>query len=180
VSSATAQQGDTVALVVADDVIVNGYVVMARGADGLGEIERAWPASANSSGNVLLAAKWVRAVDGSKIGVNGELTVAGRGPSGRTDGAATVSNGVQAASSTVAASTSGGTNAAANLVGSVSGLFGHLNRLRQADPKGTDAAIEPVRSISVEVRNPNGVTIVSSQKASRASPASPGADNDIK
>jgi hypothetical protein len=173
VSSSKAQPGDSVVLQLADDVVVNGYVVMARGADGLAEVESATPASANGSGELKLVFKWVRAVDGSKIGVSGDCDVAGRTTSGSANGAnSTLSEGLQAASSTVATSSGIG-----NLISHSSGLLGHLT-LGHASSKGTDASIEPARTISIEVRNPNGVTIVSSQKSSLKSSA--GDDGDVK
>jgi len=177
VSSYKAQAGDSVALQVADDVVVNGYVVMARGADGLAEVESATPASATSPGELKLVFKWVRAVDGSKIGVNGELNGAGRAPSDRASAATSaLSDGLQTASSTVTSS-SGGTSTVANLIGQSGGLLSHLGLLNHLSSKGNDASIEPDRTISIEVRNPNGVTIISSQKSSRPSASD---DSDVK
>jgi hypothetical protein len=78
VSSKTAHVGDTVPLKVTEDVIVNGYVVIARGADGKAVVDAAQPAQMNSTpGTLHVTYKWVRSVDGSKIGVNGIFTAQG-------------------------------------------------------------------------------------------------------
>jgi hypothetical protein len=156
VSSSRAQAGDTIALQVADDVVVNGYIVIARGADGLAEVTSATPAGANSNGQLAIQYKWVRAVDGSKIGVTGTSSLAARSNSNDSDPATTLSDGSNAAQSA-------GITQAANYLQRVSGVFKNLT----AHAKGNDISLEPDRTISLEIRNPAGVSIISSQRSSQ-------------
>jgi hypothetical protein len=162
VTSAKAQSGDPVPLVVADDVVVNGYVVIARGADGLAEVDSATPAASNSSGQIRVIFKWVRAVDGSKIGVTGERSGTGGNNNGNADAASTLFDGSNAA-------WSAGAYQASQAMQVVGNVFGHIAE----HAKGNEAAIEPTKTISLEVKNPNGVTIVSSQKSTND-------DSDVK
>jgi hypothetical protein len=179
VLSSKVQEGDSVVLQIADDVVVNGYVVMARGADGLAQVESVTPATANSPGQLELECKWVRAVDGSKIGVQGDFKAAGRANSGGGNTAtSTLSSGLQAASNM--GSNSGALGAVSNLLGSSGGLLSHLGGLGHVS-KGNEASIEPDRTISLEIRNPFGVTIASSQKSSQKTSASSASDDsDVK
>jgi len=168
ISSSRAQVGDTVALQVAEDVVVSGYVVIAHGADGLAEITTASPAGANSSGQLLVQFKWVRAVDGSKIGVTGTASLTGRTNSNDSDPSSTLSDSSNAAQSA-------GATQVANVLQRASGFFRNIT----AHAKGNEAAIEPDRTFSVEVRNPNGVNIISSLRSSQPATTAKD-DSDVK
>jgi hypothetical protein len=141
-------------LQVAEDVVENGYVVMAKGAEGIAVVDSITPASASSPGQVHLTFKWVRAVDGSKIGVTGQHTGVGRSGSDGADAASTLND-------TSNAATSAGVYQAANILGRAQNVLKNLT----AHAKESDASVSPNQTISLEVRNPNGVTIVSSQKS---------------
>lgn len=68
ISSATAQVGDIVNIVAAEDVVVNGYVVIAKGAGGQAEIASVEQAHGNGgSGKLGIKMDWISAVDGEKI-----------------------------------------------------------------------------------------------------------------
>lgn len=162
VSSSRVQPGDEIPLQLAEDVVVNGYVVMAKGADGAAVVESVVPASADSAGQIGLTFKWVRAVDGSKIGVTGQHMAAG-GPGSNTDAAdvfSTLSDTTNAA----------GAYEAANYLGRARNLLKSFS----SHAKQSEATVNTSRTISLEVRNRNGVTITSSQRASANN------DNDVK
>jgi hypothetical protein len=99
ISSARAQSGDPVALTVADNVIVGGYVVIAKGAEALGMFDTVSPAGDGTPGSIVLTIKWVRAVDGSKIGVTGQQTGSGRTTASGADITTTLSDTSNAANS---------------------------------------------------------------------------------
>lgn len=68
ISSATANVGDTFAVTAIDDVSVNGWVVIPKGAAGQGEVmsvERA--GSHGHAGNLGIKMDWIFAADGEKI-----------------------------------------------------------------------------------------------------------------
>lgn len=68
VSSATAQVGDIINIVAAEDVVINGYIVVAKGAGGQAEIASVERAHGNGgSGNLGIKMDWISAVDGEKI-----------------------------------------------------------------------------------------------------------------
>ena len=153
VSSRTAHSGDSVPLRVTEDVIVNGYVVIARGADGKATVDAAQPAQTNAApGALTVTYKWVRAVDGSKIGVNGVFSAHGPNASfGETQ--STLNN---------AASTASDQNIpqATNVINRVSNLFGHA----RAASTGGEAQLDAARVVDVGVHT-NGVAILSNQRA---------------
>ncbi|HET9029392.1 MAG TPA: hypothetical protein VFN49_04380 [Candidatus Aquilonibacter sp.] len=68
ISSGTANVGDTFEFKADDNVVVNGWVVIARGAEGRGEITKVDHAGGNGHpGSLGLQLDYVYAVDGEKI-----------------------------------------------------------------------------------------------------------------
>jgi hypothetical protein len=68
VSSASAKVGDTIALSAADDVIVDGHVIVKKVAEGQAEVMVAEHSGGNGhAGKLGLQFDWVAATDGSKI-----------------------------------------------------------------------------------------------------------------
>ena len=68
ISSATAQVGDVVTIAATEDVIVDGYVVILKGAGGQAEITTVERAHGNGgSGNLGIKMEWITAVTGEKI-----------------------------------------------------------------------------------------------------------------
>lgn len=68
ISSATANVGDTFAVKAADDVVVNGWIVIPKGAGGQGEVlsvDRA--GSHGHPGSIGVQVDWIFAGDGEKI-----------------------------------------------------------------------------------------------------------------
>jgi hypothetical protein len=80
VSSKTAKAGDAFKLVVADDVVINGHVVIPKGAPATGRITVAEKKSfATHNGKLEVAVDSVRAVDGHNIAVDGRVAEGGGG-----------------------------------------------------------------------------------------------------
>jgi hypothetical protein len=80
VSSKAANAGDTFKVVVADDVTVDGRVVIAKGAAGTGRIIAAEKKSmATHNGKLEIAVDSVQAVDGHSVALDGHLSVGGGG-----------------------------------------------------------------------------------------------------
>lgn len=68
ISSATAQVGDIITVAATEDVIADGYVVVAKGAGGQAEIASVERAHGNGgSGKLGIKMDWIMAVDGEKI-----------------------------------------------------------------------------------------------------------------
>lgn len=68
ISSGTANAGDTFEFKADNNVVVNGYVVVARGAEGRGEVVSAERAAGNGhAGKLQLKFDYIYAVDGEKI-----------------------------------------------------------------------------------------------------------------
>jgi hypothetical protein len=68
ISSATAQVGDIIVIAAAQDVVVDGYVVVAKGAGGQAEIAAVERAHGNGgSGQLGIKMDWISAVDGERI-----------------------------------------------------------------------------------------------------------------
>jgi hypothetical protein len=111
---------------------------------------------------VQLSFVWVRAVDGSRIGIVGVQEGVGRAGSSAADATSTLYDTGNAASSVGASQASGVLGGAQSLMG----IF--AKHARQ-----NDASVSQKQAISVAVKNPNGVTIASSQKAATD-------DSDIK
>lgn len=84
VSSGSAKVGDTFQINAAQDVVVNGYVVIAKGAGGQGEVAKVDPAGAHGhAGSLGVQMDWVYAVDGNKIRLTAQpKTQQGQGSSG--------------------------------------------------------------------------------------------------
>ncbi len=84
ISSATANVGDTFAIQASADVVVNGWVVIAKGAPGQGEIlsvDRA--GSHGHPGSLGVQYDWIFAVDGDKVKLtNQRSTQEGQGEAG--------------------------------------------------------------------------------------------------
>jgi hypothetical protein len=81
ISSQTANAGDAFQFTVADDVISNGTVVIAKGATGSGHVAAVTPAKvrfmSSKPGSLTLAYDWVTGVDGTKIAVSGNQVSTG-------------------------------------------------------------------------------------------------------
>jgi hypothetical protein len=86
ISSANANVGDTFAIRASADVVVNGWVAVAKGAAGQGEIltvDRA--GSHGHPGSLGVQMDWIYAVDGHKIKLtNQQKTEAGQGEGGKS------------------------------------------------------------------------------------------------
>jgi hypothetical protein len=71
VSSSTANENDQIALVVKRDVLVNGQVVVAAGANGHATITSVAHAGSNGSGGkIAMSVDWVYSVDGGKVALS--------------------------------------------------------------------------------------------------------------
>ncbi len=78
-SSRDLHGGDLVPMRVVYNVVVDGYVVIARGAPAVAEVEEADGAEPGGmQGQLMLKSLWARAVDHSRIGVVGYLTGIGK------------------------------------------------------------------------------------------------------
>ena len=81
-SSKNAKAGDTFGLAAADDVTVNGHVVIAKGASATGRIIAAEKRKfATQNGKLEITVDSVKAVDGHNVPLDGHLTVGGGGVS---------------------------------------------------------------------------------------------------
>lgn len=78
-SSKTSKSGQTFRLVAAEDVIVNGQVVVAKGSSATGRITLVEKGNINVEGRVEVTVDSVRAVDGHNIPLEGHLAVSGVG-----------------------------------------------------------------------------------------------------
>lgn len=68
VSSGTAKVGDTFGVRVAKDIVVDGYIVVAQGADGMGEVTSVDPAGSHGHpGSLGIQLDWVHDVGGDKV-----------------------------------------------------------------------------------------------------------------
>jgi hypothetical protein len=73
VTSATAKVGDTFQINAAQDVVINGWIVVAKGAGGQGEVVKVDPAGAHGhAGSLGVQMDWVFAVDGNKIALTSQ------------------------------------------------------------------------------------------------------------
>jgi hypothetical protein len=80
ITSKTAKAGDTFKLVVAEDVTVNGHVVIAKGAPATGRITAIEQKSRTAhNGKLEVAVDSVKAVDGHNVAVDGRLAIGGGG-----------------------------------------------------------------------------------------------------
>ena len=78
-SSKTAKSGQTFRLVAAEDVLVNGKVVVGKGSSATGRITLVEKGNINVYGRVEVTVDSVRAVDGRNIPLEGNLAVSGIG-----------------------------------------------------------------------------------------------------
>ena len=79
-SSKSAKAGDTFKLVAADDVTIDGHVVIAKSAPATGRIITAEKKSlATHNGKLEIAIDSVKAVDGHNVALDGHLAVGGGG-----------------------------------------------------------------------------------------------------
>lgn len=144
IDSGTANVGDTFEFKVDDDVVVNGYVVIARGAAGKGQVTKVDRAGTHGHpGSLAIQLDYVYAVDGEKVRLSGEnKTTTGEQKKG-------------------AAST-------ATIIGyatlGIGGLFAH-NFV-----KGRNVTLDPSKTFSAYIDDT--VHVVSSQRA--AAPANDG------
>ncbi len=106
ISSKNVTAGDTFKLLAAEDVAINGHVVIAKGAPATGRIIAADKKSfATHNGKLEVAVDSVRAVDGHNVSVDGRLSLGGGGVGfGRTGKDATIEKG-QIINAVVAAET---------------------------------------------------------------------------
>jgi len=83
-SSKTAKSGQTFRLVAAEDLLVNGKVVVAKGAQATGRVTFAqgWSLG-HQQGNLEVTVDTVQAVDGHNIPLEGHLAVGGSGAFGK-------------------------------------------------------------------------------------------------
>lgn len=168
VSSRTAHVGDTVKLAVAEDVIVDGYVLIARGAEGKGTVDAVQPAQMDGvQGQLRVSYKWVRAVDGSKIRVDGGFI--GNGPQ------ATDTTGRQLTNLQQTAHDQGATGAEQG-IGRITNLFHHA----QVASNGGESQLTPGVDADAVVHNPNGVPIASTRRATSQEMSSNEGDSDAK
>jgi hypothetical protein len=72
-----AYSGMPVQIVVVQDVVVDGYVVIERGAHGMAQVVDGQTAGPGSVGGLTVALQWVRAVDHTRIGILGGADAAG-------------------------------------------------------------------------------------------------------
>ena len=78
-SSGNLANGDLVPMRVVDNVVVDGYVVIAAGAPAVAEVEASDPAVPGGiQGDLMLTALWARAIDHSRIGIVGYLSGFGK------------------------------------------------------------------------------------------------------
>jgi len=79
ISSKTAKAGETLNLVVAEDLVIDGHVVIAKGAFATGRITIAESMSfASRDGKIEVIIDSVRAIDGSNIALDGRISEGGR------------------------------------------------------------------------------------------------------
>ncbi len=78
-SSKTSKSGQTFRLVAAEDVLVNGKIVVAKGSSATGRITLVEKGNINVYGKVEVTVDSVRAVDGHNIPLEGSLAVNGIG-----------------------------------------------------------------------------------------------------
>ena len=70
VSSATAKPGDSVAVVAAQQVVVQGLQVVLAGAAGQGHVVAATPLGSHGKrASITIALDWIQAVDGQQLGL---------------------------------------------------------------------------------------------------------------
>lgn len=78
VSSSSAKAGDPLKVVAAEDLVINGHVVIAKGAPATGRIIMAKKKGrASYDGALEVTVDSVRAVDGQNVALDGHLTVGG-------------------------------------------------------------------------------------------------------
>lgn len=78
VSSSSAKAGDPLKVVAAEDLVINGHVVIAKGAPATGRIIMAKKKGrASYDGSLEVTVDSVRAVDGQNVALDGHLTVGG-------------------------------------------------------------------------------------------------------
>jgi hypothetical protein len=80
ISSKSAKAGDTLKLVASEQVMINGHIVIAKGAPATGRIIAAEKrAFATNNGKLEVAVDSVRTVDGHNVAVDGHLSIGGGG-----------------------------------------------------------------------------------------------------
>jgi hypothetical protein len=153
-SSRNLTGGDLVPMRVEDNVVVDGYVVIAAGAPAVAEVEESDPAVPGGiEGDLMLTAVWARAIDHSRIGIVGYLTGIGRARDITNAGVALLSGaGVADA-------------VGAYRVGLGLGSLGVAAEGIGSSEKGGEAYLTPRMRMNTEVQNLWGVDIDSSVAA---------------
>jgi hypothetical protein len=84
ISSATAKVGDTFAIAAKENVVVGGWIAIAKGAPGQGEILAVTPAGSHGKpGSLGIQMDWIYAADGEKVKLgNQNSTQEGEGKTG--------------------------------------------------------------------------------------------------
>jgi hypothetical protein len=91
VSSATAKVGDIIAVSATENVIVDGFVVVAKGAGGQAEVASVERAHGNGgSGNLGIKMDWIMAVSGEKILLTSTLKTTSEEDRGGSSSTATI------------------------------------------------------------------------------------------
>jgi hypothetical protein len=93
VSSATAKVGDTFQINSTQDIVINGWVVISKGAGGQAEVVKVDPAGSHGhAGSLGVQLDWVYAVDGNKIKLTSQpKNQQGQGSSGASSTTTVVS-----------------------------------------------------------------------------------------
>ena len=153
-SSRDLHGGDLVPMRVLYNVVVDGYVVIARGAPAVAEVESSDGAqSGGMTGELMLKAVWARAVDHSRIGITGYLTGLGK-PRDIAVAGNSLMSGAYVAESL------GGYGLGVGLAGA--GIA--ANGIASAQ-KGGEAYLTPQMRMNTEVQNLWGVSIDSNLAA---------------
>lgn len=154
VSSGAVHVGERIPLVVADDVVVDGFVVVRQGAEGEGVVDSVTPAgSGGAGGAVAFTCEWVRAVDRSRLGITGSLSGNG-GYRDSGNSAQPLNTGSEVASQT-------GMYGIGNALSRVTGIVQSVG----IRPRGREAVVDTGRSIAATIRNPRGVVVTSLERA---------------
>jgi hypothetical protein len=153
-SSGNLTGGDLVPMRVEDNVVVDGYVVIAAGAPAVAEVEESDAAVPGGiQGNLMLKAVWARAVDHSRIGIVGYLTGIGKPRDISNAGVALLSG--------------GGVADAVGAYGVGVGLasLGEAAEGIGSSEKGGEAYLTPRMRMNTEVQNLWGVDVDSNLAA---------------
>ncbi len=144
VSSGVDQVGDTIPIHAAQDVVVDGYVIVRAGATGEGSIASVNPASKSTPGQLMYNIDYITGIDAKKIrltaaAANDHNTAATNGTVNDSMNDARINGATAAAASTVASGIAGsGVLSAVPFVGgfasvvNMSGIFHKSSKPREA------------------------------------------------